>query len=66
MQHPDLTSQLARERQSRYRTDAGESRMTRLDRTDRATSAGNGDSGEPSFGRVAVARRSAILRVVHR
>lgn len=29
MQHPDLTSQLARERQDRYRADAGRRRLTR-------------------------------------
>jgi hypothetical protein len=29
MQHPDLTSQLARERRSRYRADAGRSRLAR-------------------------------------
>ena len=38
MQHPDFTSQLARERQARYRADAGRSRVTRPDRTDPATS----------------------------
>jgi hypothetical protein len=29
MQHPDFTSQLARERQARYRADAGRSRLAR-------------------------------------
>jgi len=29
MQHPDLTSLLARERQDRYRADAGRSRLAR-------------------------------------
>lgn len=33
MLHPDLTSQLARERQSRYRAEAGRSRLARPDRT---------------------------------
>jgi hypothetical protein len=32
MQHPDFTSQLARERQARYRADAGRSRLARPDR----------------------------------
>ena len=29
MQHPDFTSQMARERQERYRSDAGRSRLAR-------------------------------------
>jgi hypothetical protein len=29
MQHPDFTSQLARERQARYRADAGRNRLAR-------------------------------------
>jgi hypothetical protein len=33
MHHPDLTWQLARERQARYRADAGRSRLVRAART---------------------------------
>ncbi len=36
MQHPDFTSQLARERRDRYRSDAGWNRLTRPDRNDDA------------------------------
>ena len=32
MQHPDFTSQLARERRARYPADAGRSRLARPDR----------------------------------
>jgi hypothetical protein len=32
MQHLDFTSQLARERQARYRDEAGRNRLTRADR----------------------------------
>jgi hypothetical protein len=33
MMHPLLTTELARERQARYRADAGRSRLARPDRT---------------------------------
>jgi len=33
MQHPDFTSQLARERRSRYRAEAGRSRLARPNRS---------------------------------
>jgi hypothetical protein len=36
MQHPDFTSQLARERQARYRADAGRSRLARPAPSDEA------------------------------
>jgi hypothetical protein len=32
MQHPDFTSQLARERRARYRADAGRNRLARPER----------------------------------
>jgi hypothetical protein len=48
MQHPDLTSQLARERQARYRAAAGRSRLARPDRgdEDHVTRASTTETGE--------------------
>jgi hypothetical protein len=48
MQHPDFTSQLARERQARYRADAGRSRLARPDRSDEdhVTRASTTEAGE--------------------
>jgi hypothetical protein len=48
MQHPDFTSQLARERQARYRADAGRSRLARPAPSDedRVTRASTTDTGE--------------------
>jgi hypothetical protein len=48
MQHPDLTSLLARERQARYRADAGRSRLARPAPSDqdRVTRPSTTDAGE--------------------
>lgn len=48
MQHPDLTSLLARERQARYRADAGRSRLARPAPSDQdgVTRPSTTDSGE--------------------
>ena len=48
MQHPDFTSQLARERQARYRAEAGRSRLARPARSDggRVAQSATTDNGD--------------------